>query len=261
MAGGLIELRQAFAGKALMAQLLWPGATLTALYLLRHRDFHGGSFTIGYLMLPGAIGMFIAFGMMLMVQYLPADRQDGTLLRARATPGGIAGYLAGKLVTSSLSVLIYLAFIAFPGAVVVGGIRVATIPWATLAWVISLGLIGTQLLGATIGALIPSPRSAGYVALPLLGLTALSGVVYPITVLPGWLQDIAQVFPVYWLGLGMRAGLLPPGAAGVELGASWRTAETAAILGGWALAGLIIAPLVVNRMARRESGSRIAADR
>jgi hypothetical protein len=44
--------------------------------------------------LPGAIGVFVAFGMMLMVQYLPADCEDGNLLRAKATPDGILGYLA-----------------------------------------------------------------------------------------------------------------------------------------------------------------------
>jgi hypothetical protein len=33
---------------------------------------------------------------------------------------------------------------------------------------------GTQLLGAALGALVPSPRSAGYVSIPLLGLVGIS---------------------------------------------------------------------------------------
>jgi ABC-2 type transport system permease protein len=261
LAGGLIELRQAFSGAALAGQLLWPGGTLAALFLLRHREFQASSLTLGSLVLPGALGMFVAFGMMLMVQYLPADREDGTLLRARATPGGIGGYLAGKLVTSSLSVLIYLAIIGIPGAVITGGPQVAAISWGRLGWVLALGMAGTQLLGAALGALVPSPRGTGYVSLPLLGLVVISGIFYPITVLPGWIQGIAQVFPVYWLGLGMRSALLPPGAASVEIAGSWRSPETAAVLGAWALAGLIIAPLVLRRMARRESGSRVAERR
>ena len=115
LTGGLIELRQAFSGAALAGQLLWPTATLIALFFFRHRELAGSGFTIGALMLPGTLGMFVAFGMMLMVQYLPADREDGTLQRARATPGGISGYLAGKLLTSSLSVLVYLVIIGIPG--------------------------------------------------------------------------------------------------------------------------------------------------
>lgn len=259
--GGLIELRQAFSGAALAGQLLWPGATLAALFLLRHREFQASSFTVGSLMLPGTLGMFVAFGMMLMVQYLPADREDGTLLRARATPGGISGYLAGKLVTSSLSVLVYLAMIGVPGAFITAGLHLADISWSRLAWVLILGMSGTQLLGAALGALVPGPRSAGYVSLPLLGLTAVSGIFYPVTAMPGWLQQIAQAFPVYWLGLGMRSALLSPGAASVEIAGSWRTTQTAAVLAAWAFAGLIIAPLVLRRMARRESGSRVATRR
>ena len=194
-------------------------------------------------------------------QYLPADREDGTLLRARATPDGISGYLAGKLVTSSLSVLVYLAMIGVPGAFLTGGLHLADISWGRLGWVLILGMTGTQLLGATLGALVPSPRSAGYVSLPLLGLTAVSGIFYPITAMPGWAQQTAQAFPVYWLGLGMRSALLPADAASVEIGGSWRTPQTAAVLAAWALAGLIIAPLVLKRMARRQSGSRVARRR
>jgi ABC-2 type transport system permease protein len=261
LAGGLIEFRQAFSGAALAGQLLWPAATLIALFFFRHRELAGSPLTLGALMLPGTLGMFVAFGMMLMVQYLPADREDGTLLRARATPGGISGYLAGKLLASSLSVLVYLVMIGVPGAFITGGLHLADVSWGTLAWVLVLGMAGTQLLGAGLGALVPSPRSAGYVSLPLLGLTAVSGIFYPVTAMPGWLQGIAQVFPVYWLGLGMRSALLPPSAASVEIAASWRTPQTAAVLGAWVLAGLIIAPMVLRRMARRESGSRVAQRR
>jgi len=261
LAGGLIELRQAFSGAALAGQLLWPAATLIALFFFRRRELAGSPFTLGALMLPGTLGMFVAFGMMLMVQYLPADREDGTLLRARATPGGISGYLAGKLLASSLSVLVYLAMIGVPGALITGGLHLADVSWGTLAWVLILGMAGTQLLGAGLGALVPSPRSAGYVSLPLLGLTAVSGIFYPVTAMPGWLQGTAQVFPVYWLGLGMRSALLPKSAASVEIAASWRVPQTAAVLGAWVLAGLVIAPLVLRRMARRESGSRVAQRR
>jgi ABC-2 type transport system permease protein len=95
----------------------------------------------------------------------------------------------------------------------------------------------------------------------VLAVIAISGIFYPITALPGWLQGLAQVFPVYWLGLGMRSALLPAGAVAVEIGDSWRHLETAAVLGAWAVAGLLIAPALLRRMARRESGSAVAARR
>ena len=94
-----------------------------------------------------------------------------------------------------------------------------------------------------------------------MGLIAISGIFYPVTALAGWVQGVAQVFPVYWLGLGMRAALLPDAAAAAEIGGSWRQLETAAVLGAWALAGVVLAPVVLRRMARRESGSSVAARR
>jgi ABC-2 type transport system permease protein len=41
----------------------------------------------------------------------------------------------------------------------------------------------------------------------------------------------------------------------------WCAPQTAAVLGASALAGLVIAPLVLKRLARRESGSRVAQQR
>jgi ABC-2 type transport system permease protein len=66
---------------------------------------------------------------------------------------------------------------------------------------------------------------------------------------------------LYWLGLGMRSALLPPGAAAVEIAGSWRQPEASLFLGAWALIGLVLAPIVVRRMARRESGSSVARRR
>jgi ABC-2 type transport system permease protein len=66
---------------------------------------------------------------------------------------------------------------------------------------------------------------------------------------------------MYWLSLGMRSALLPDAAGSVELGGSWRHLETFGVLGAWAVLGLIVAPIVLRRMARRESGSRVAERR
>lgn len=252
---GLIELRQSFTGTALVAQLFWPLATLVAIYFLRDNPIAGVG--LGSLILPGSAGMFVALGMLLTAQHLAADREDGTLLRAKATPNGVRGYLTGKLVLISATVLAYLVILLVPGALVVGGLSADATGWLTFAWVLVLGLLATQPLGAMLGSLVRGSRGAGVLSLPIMGLIAISGVFYPITALAGWLQAIAQVFPVYWLGLGMRSALLPDDAVAVEIGESWRHVETVGVLGAWALAGLIVAPFVLRRMARRESGSRV----
>ena len=43
----------------------------------------------------------------------------------------------------------------------------------------------------------------------------------------------------------------------MEIGHSWRHLETLGVLGAWAIAGLVLAPILLRRMARRESGSSV----
>jgi ABC-2 type transport system permease protein len=259
---GVIELRQSFSGSGLVANLLWPVVTLVAVYLLRDSTFEGSNVALGTIMLPSVLGMFVALGVLLVIQYLAADREDGTLLRARATPNGIRGYYVGKLVTVSGTLLAYEAILLLPGLLIVHGLAIDGLrSWLTMGWVLLLGLVGTQSIGAVLGALVSSPRGAGYASLPVMALVAISGIFYPITALAGWVQVIAQLFPMYWLGLGMRAALLPDAYASIEIGGSWRQPETFAILGAWALLGTLLAPIVLRQMARRESGSNVAKRR
>jgi ABC-2 type transport system permease protein len=255
---GLLELRQGFTGSELIGQLFWPLATLLAIWIFRDRRLGDNGVALGTMMLPGVLGMFVAFGMMLVLQFLAADREDGTLLRAKATPGGIASYLVAKVINTSLTITAYLLIIAVPASFFVGGLAIdGARAWFTLAWVLVLGMAATQLAGAALGSLISSPRTASYIALLVMGLTAISGIFYPLTALPTWLQWLGQAFPIYWLGLGMRSGLLPDAAAAIEVAGSWRTLETAAALSGWTLLGLLAAPPLLRRMAQRESGSRV----
>ncbi len=130
--------------------------------------------------------------------------------------------------------------------------------WLTLIWVLVLGLMATLPIGAILGSLLPSARSAGLITLGTGALIAASGIFYPITHLPYWLQWVGQVFPIYWLGLGMRSALLPASLAAVEIGHSWRHLETFGVLLAWAIVGLAVAPVLLRRMARRESGSSLA---
>lgn len=163
---GLIELRQSFTGAALIGQLFWPVATLIAVFLLRGKSFAASRFTLGALALAGVLGMFIAFGMLLVIQYLVAEREDGTLLRAKAIPNGILGYFIGKLVTVSKTVLAYLMIILIPGLFIVHGLDIGSVrSWLTLAWVLILGMVATQSVGAILGSLISTPRGASYMSL------------------------------------------------------------------------------------------------
>ncbi len=262
-ARGGIELRQTLTNAIDLWTYLFPAVLLLGtIFFMRGATVPGTDFSLGARTLPSSIGMVLAFGGLVTVgQLLVVDREDGTLLRAKATPNGMAGYLVGKIVLVGGMTLISLIIQLVPGLFLVDGLHVDAAGWLTLLWLVPLAFVATMPIGAMIGALLDSPRSVGLVMLPMIGLVAISGVFYPITGMPGWLQGIAQVFPIYWLGLGTRSVFLPDALAAVELQHSWRLWETFGVLSAWAVVGLALAPIVLRWMARRESGSAVAARR
>jgi len=261
---GGIELRQTFTNfQDLWNYIFLPGLFLIVMYFLRGKSVPGTDFSLSAMTIPSVVGMQIVFaGLVMVAAVLIMEREDGTLLRAKATPHGMLGYLVGKIVQISGMSLVSVVTILVPGALLFGGLELANPgAWLTLLWVLLLGLLATMPIGAVLGSLFSSPTSLGFVFVPIMGLIAISGIFYPITVFPVWLQWIGQVFPIYWTGLGMRSAFLPESLASVEIGGSWRHLETVGVLGIWAAVGLVLAPVVLRRMARRESGSTVDARR
>lgn len=238
--------------------LLIAAGFALVLFFQRNSTVEGTDQSLASVVLPSLLGMMAAFGgVMGAAGVLAVEREDGTLLRAKAIPHGMVGYLVAKVTASALGAAVSLAIILAAGLFLVPELLSTSLAgWLSLLGLFALGLLATMPWGAVIGSLVRTPNAAfGLVFLPLGGLTAISGIFYPITALAGWVQAIAQLFPVYWLGLGMRAALLPDAAVVAELDQSWRHLETVGVLAAWAVAGLLLAPPILRRMARRESGS------
>jgi ABC-2 type transport system permease protein len=261
---GWIELRQVFTTPQDLAVTLVSTALFLGIMLyMRTSHVPGTGFSLGTTMLASVLGMNIGVnGLSSLAGVLAVEREDGTLLRAKAIPHGMTGYLIGKIVTTSGLILVGVSGTLITGLFLFRGLAVGHVgAWLTLIWVLALGLTATLPIGAVIGSLFPSARTASLMFFVVGGLTAISGIFYPITHLPHWMQWVGQAFPLYWLGLGMRSALLPASLASVEIGHSWRHLATFGVLGGWVVVGLVAAPIVLRRMARRESGSSVAARR
>jgi ABC-2 type transport system permease protein len=263
IARGGLELRQTFTNVTDLFGYVFPTVLLLGtVFFMRGAHVPGTSFSLGARTLPSSLGMGLAFGGLVTVaQQLLLEREDGTLLRAKATPNGMSGYLIGKVVAVGGMALFSLVLQLVPGLFLVDGLHVGVGGWFTLLWLVPLAFVATMPLGAVLGSLFENPRNMALIMLPLIGLIAISGIFYPISAMPGWVQGVAQLFPVYWLGLGMRSVFLPGSLAAVELTHSWRHLETFGVLVAWAAIGLALAPVILRRMARRESGSAVAARR
>jgi ABC-2 type transport system permease protein len=244
--------------------IVMPLVLLWVLWGLRNDGVDGTVLPLATLALPGVMGMMTAYSAMIGVGWsLSAEREDGTLLRAKAVPNGMVGYVSGGVLRVWLETVFTVLLVLVPALFFVRGLDMGGISgWLTLIWVFVLGMLATLPLGMIIGSLMRSPRAVGGWGFIVTGsLVAVSGIFYPITALAGWLQVIGQIFPIYWLGLGMRSAFLGDEAAAVEIAQSWRRLETIAVLGGWAIIGLLVAPIVLRRMARRESGFSVAQRR
>lgn len=257
---GWIETRQSFTETANVIGYVIPGAAYIAvLWMLRHKTVPGTEFPLISMVLPSLLSMSIVFGGISgPTTGMVADREDGTLLRAKSTPQGMLGYLVGKIVMFALTTLIGFAAVLGMGILVVDDLILDVRACLLLALIFVVGMASTVPLGVALGSIMRSSIQSMLVPLACALLILPSGIFYPITVLPTWLQWVGQAFPFYWVGLGARSAMLPAEMAVAEIGQSWRTVEMFAVLGAWAAIGFLLAPILLRRMARRQSGSALA---
>jgi ABC-2 type transport system permease protein len=225
---------------------------LIVLLFMRGAKLPGTNFSLGSGTLPSVLGAGLIFsGLLGMAGQLAVERETAPCCVPMRLPNGMAGYLIGKVCAVSAVGLAGMLLTLIPSLCLFDGLAENGLSsWLTLVWVLVVRLFATMPIGAVVGSLMPNSRSLGLVMLPILGLTAISGIFYPISSLPQWLQEIAQVFPMYWLWLGMRSALLPDPAVVVEIVQFWHHLETLGVLAVWAVIGLTLAPTVLRRTAR-----------
>ena len=243
--------------------LFTAGLTVGYLWIRRGADTGVEGVPFAAFALPSILAALVAFGVIIGPAYaLAMEKEDGTLLRHRAVPHGLTGYFSGQLVYQSLNLVPQMLVILVPSLLLFDGLMSSPSGWFTVLWVLVLGLLATLPIGMVIGALVPGVQKVGmWGMLPVMVAAGISGIFYPVQMLWGWVQVVAQLFPMYWMGLGMRSAFLPEAAVTEEIGDSWRTLETVLVLGVWAVVGAVVTPMVLRRMARRQTGSQVQAAR
>ncbi|MEU6291621.1 ABC transporter permease [Streptomyces sp. NPDC046988] len=225
-------------------------------------DVPGTRTPMAHLVLAGfAAYLMFQIGLISLPQMLVTEREEGALLRLRATPGGIPAYLVAKCLLVVVTTVATLAVLLGLAALLVDGpLPQGPGGWVTLLWVSTLGLLAVVPLGAAIGAVLPNPREAlALIMLPTMALLFTSGAVFPLTSLPVPVQQVASVFPLKWMAQGLRSALLPDSARAAEAAGSWELPMVALVLAAWAVLGFLLAVPLLRRAARRESGSRLSA--
>jgi ABC-2 type transport system permease protein len=184
---------------------------------------------------------------------VPTERDSGALKRLAGTPMPVTAYFAGKiglvLLLSAFETVLLLAMgLAFYQLHLPSPEK-----WLTFAWVMVLGITSCTLLGLAVSGLVRNARTASAIVTPIaILLQFISGVYFVFDQLPTWLQNIASMFPLRWLALGLRSVFLPEAFAAQEPGGSWQTGKTAIVMVIWCVVGLAVTRRTFTWMSERE---------
>ena len=174
---------------------------------------------------------------------IPMEREFGSLKRLRGTPMHVASYFIGKSILVFVSMAIQVLLLLAAG-IIFFGVELPTDPykWLTFMWLIILGSAASTALGIAFAAVPKSGRGASAVVSPVvIILQFFSGVFFVFTDLPGWMQQVAALFPLKWLTQGMREVFLPDSFAAQEVAKSWETGRGILINFIWLVVGVALA--------------------
>jgi ABC-2 type transport system permease protein len=183
------------------------------------------------------------------------ERDDGSLKRLRGTPMPPAAYFLGKIGLVLVTSLVQTAVLLVVGAALFSlELPGSAALWLRFAWIFVLGTASGTVVGIAYSSLARSSRSAAAVVSPVvIVLQFVSGVFFVYNELPSWMQTIGALFPLKWLAQGMRSVFLPDAFAANEVAGSWQLPQTALVLAGWTVVGLLLV-LRTFRWSRRDDG-------
>jgi ABC-2 type transport system permease protein len=196
----------------------------------------GGRISTSVYYVPGIIALGVisaCFGSL--VSSVTSQRERGVLKRRRATPVPAGALIAGRVLTAIVTAVVMAAVLLGIGWAAFG----AHIPGRTalaLAVTLVVGAASFCCLGYALTSLIRNEDAALPVTQAmLLPLYFISGVFVAVTILPHWLADAGEIFPVRHLADALLTAYNPHttglGFAGQDL----------LIVAGWGVAGLLIA--------------------
>lgn len=130
---------------------------------------------------------------------LAQERDSGALLLKRTTPMPAAAYLFARVgVAAIFGAVVVTGLFLLAGYA--AGVELHRWQWFALAGVILAGVLPLSAVGLAIGAWAKQQAAVAVVNLIFIAMSVLSGLWFPIHMLPGVLQDFANVLPAYHLG-------------------------------------------------------------
>ncbi|MER7989999.1 ABC transporter permease [Streptomyces noursei] len=201
----------------------------------------GGTPYIDYLA-PGIIAqsaMFIAIFYGIMIIW---ERDAGILTKLLVTPTPRSALIAGKAFAAGVKALLQAVVVIVIAALL--GVAMTWNPLRLLgvAVAVVLGSAFFSCLSISIaGIVLTRDRLMGIGQAITMPLFFASNALYPVAVMPGWLQAVSRVNPLSYQVDALR---------GLLLGTTSHLALDFAVLAGAAVAGIAVASSLLGRLAR-----------
>ena len=163
------------------------------------------------------------------------SRDEGLLKRLRGTPLPSIAYFTGRIL-QAIGVALILVVIVIAAGILLYGVELEAekVPW--LIVVLVAGSACFCALGLAITGFVPNADAApAVINASILPLLFISNVFIPTADAPGWMNDLASLFPVVHFANGLIAAFNPfESGSGFDL-------KGLAVLIGWGIAGTLIA--------------------
>lgn len=251
-----IELKQYFTPIRMLFALMGP---VVVLVLIRMGliNWVGGIDAFRWLVSAYVGTALTITGLVTIASTIIGDQEDGTLLRAKTLPGGMLGHLSAKVIALMVESLLSIILTLMAALIGAGEWLIKPTGWLLiLPLVIVVAVAVTAPLGLIMGGLARKVSDVIYVSIIGFGIIAISDLLVPPGLMPGWVTSIAKAFPAYWLGYASRLSLLGPESAFVEMSAiEW--AVGLLILVVWFCIGILILPKAMRKLSRRQSPSML----
>ena len=241
---GKIEIKQFMRQRESVVFTIFFPIMLLAIFGSVFKDSLAAGVTFSQYFVAGMIASgLVNTGFQNLAIMIPIERDFGTLKRLRGTPMPASAFFIGKGIVVFVSmaaqiILLLIAGVAFFGV----HLPTTATKWALFFALTILGTATATVLGIAFSAIPKSGRGASAVVSPVvIILQFFSGVFFVFTDLPGWMQQVAAIFPLKWLTQGMRSVFLNDSFATREVAGNWESGRTFAILGAWLIAGTFLA--------------------
>jgi ABC-2 type transport system permease protein len=196
----------------------------------------GGQIDTSVYYVPGIIALgIIAAAFVNLVVTVTAQRETGVLKRRRATPVPAVAVITGRALTAVVVALAITSVLLVIGWVAYGAqVPARTAPALTVTVVV--GALAFCCLGYALASVIRNEDAAQPITQAvMLPLYFISGVFVAVTVLPSWLVNVADLFPVRHLADALLVAYNP------HTSGSGFAAGDLLVVAAWGVAGLLVA--------------------